>query len=123
MAGRIGCVYEFFLYGTAATRVFGRLFFPDTGNDLDGIIAAFATYAVGFIARPLGGIVFGHIGDKIARKSLLQFSLVLIGVSTFLMGCMSVFGSIAYWAPSMLVPLRFIKGFALAGDRGGTTPM
>src|SRR3546814_18964163 len=71
--------------------VFGRLFFPDTGNELYGIIAAFATYAVGFIARPLGGIVFGHIGDKIGRKSLLQFSLILIGVSTFLMGCLPSF--------------------------------
>lgn len=119
MAGTVVEWYEFFLYGTAATLVFGKLFFPQTGNELDGVIAAFATYAVGFIARPLGGIVFGHIGDRIGRKSLLQFSLVLIGVSTFLMGCLPTFGSIGYAAPALLVLLRFIQGFALGGEWGG----
>lgn len=119
MAGTVVEWYEFFLYGTAATLVFGKLFFPQTGNDLDGVIAAFATYAVGFIARPLGGIVFGHIGDRKGRKSLLQFSLMLIGVSTFLMGCLPTFSSIGYWAPVMLVLLRFVQGFALGGEWGG----
>lgn len=119
MAGTVVEWYEFFLYGTAATLVFGKLFFPQTGNELDGVIAAFATYAVGFIARPLGGIVFGHIGDRIGRKSLLQFSLMLIGVSTFLMGCLPTFHSIGYWAPVLLVLLRFIQGFALGGEWGG----
>ncbi len=119
MAGTVVEWYEFFLYGTAATLVFGKLFFPDTGNELDGIIAAFATYAVGFIARPLGGVIFGHIGDRIGRKALLQFSLVLIGVSTFLMGCLPSFDRIGYWAPALLVLLRFIQGFALGGEWGG----
>jgi len=119
MAGTVVEWYEFFLYGTAATLVFGKLFFPQTGNDLDGIIAAFGTYAVGFIARPLGGVVFGHIGDRIGRKSLLQFSLVLIGVSTFLMGCLPTFDTIGIWAPVLLVLLRFIQGFALGGEWGG----
>ncbi|MBB5706820.1 MFS transporter [Sphingopyxis panaciterrulae] len=119
MAGTVVEWYEFFLYGTAATLVFGQLFFPETGNDLDGIIAAFATYAVGFIARPLGGVVFGHVGDRIGRKSLLQFSLVLIGASTFLMGCLPSFHSIGYWAPALLVLLRFVQGFALGGEWGG----
>ena len=119
MAGTVVEWYEFFLYGTAATLVFGQLFFPQTGNALDGIIAAFATYAVGFIARPLGGVVFGHIGDRIGRKSLLQFSLVLIGISTFLMGCLPSFQTIGYWAPVLLVTLRFIQGFALGGEWGG----
>ena len=119
MAGTVVEWYEFFLYGTAATLVFGKLFFPATGNELDGIIAAFATYAVGFIARPLGGIVFGHVGDKIGRKSLLQLSLVLIGVSTFLMGCLPSFESIGYLAPILLVLLRFIQGFAVGGEWGG----
>jgi MFS family permease len=119
MAGTIVEWYEFFLYGTAATLVFGKLFFPPTGNSLDGIIAAFATYAVGFIARPLGGVVFGHIGDRIGRKSLLQVSLVLIGASTFLMGCLPGYASIGYWAPALLVTLRFIQGFALGGEWGG----
>ncbi len=119
MAGTVVEWYEFFLYGTAATLVFGKLFFPDTGNELDGIIAAFATYAVGFLARPLGGVVFGHFGDRLGRKSLLQFSLLLIGGSTFLMGCLPGFGSIGYWAPALLVFLRFIQGFALGGEWGG----
>jgi MFS family permease len=119
MAGTVVEWYEFFLYGTAATLVFGKLFFPQTGNELDGIIAAFGTYAVGFIARPLGGVVFGHFGDRIGRKSLLQFSLVLIGVSTFLMGCLPGFASIGYWAPALLVALRFVQGFALGGEWGG----
>lgn len=119
MAGTVVEWYEFFLYGTAATLVFGQLFFPQTGNELDGIIAAFATYAVGFIARPLGGVVFGHIGDKVGRKSLLQFSLLLIGASTFLMGCLPSFASIGYLAPILLVTLRFIQGFALGGEWGG----
>lgn len=119
MAGTIVEWYEFFLYGTAATLIFGKLFFPATGNDLDGVIAAFATYAVGFIARPLGGVVFGHIGDRIGRKSLLQFSLMLIGLSTFMMGCLPTFSAIGYWAPALLVALRFIQGFALGGEWGG----
>lgn len=119
MAGTVVEWYEFFLYGTAATLVFGRLFFPQTGNELDGVIAAFATYAVGFLARPLGGVVFGHIGDKIGRKSLLQLSLILIGISTFLMGCLPSFDSIGYLAPILLVVLRFIQGFALGGEWGG----
>ena len=119
MAGTVVEWYEFFLYGTAATLVFGQLFFPQTGNELDGIIAAFATYAVGFIARPLGGVVFGHIGDRVGRKSLLQFSLLLIGASTFLMGCLPNFASIGYLAPILLVTLRFIQGFALGGEWGG----
>ncbi|MGR6964261.1 MFS transporter [Geodermatophilus sp. URMC 61] len=119
MAGTVVEWYEFFLYGTAATLVFGQLFFPDTGNELDGIIAAFATYAVGFIARPLGGIVFGHIGDRIGRKTLLQFSLILIGGATFLMGCLPGYAAIGYWAPILLVTLRFIQGFALGGEWGG----
>jgi MFS family permease len=119
MVGTIVEWYEFFLYGTAATLVFGTLFFPPTGNRLDGIIAAFATYAVGFVARPLGGIVFGHIGDRIGRKSLLQVSLMLIGGSTFLMGCLPGYAVIGYWAPALLVTLRFVQGFALGGEWGG----
>lgn len=119
MAGTIVEWYEFFLYGTAATLIFGKLFFPPTGNELDGVIAAFATYAVGFIARPLGGIMFGHIGDRMGRKSLLQFSLMLIGCSTFLMGCLPTFLTIGYWAPILLVALRFVQGFALGGEWGG----
>ena len=122
-ASTVGTViewYEFFLYGSiAATGIFGTLFFPNSDNPLDGIIAAFATYAIGFIARPLGGLVFGHYGDKFGRKRLLQISLILVGISTFLMGCLPGFATVGYLAPIMLVALRFIQGFAVGGEWGG----
>ncbi|MFJ5956114.1 MFS transporter [Paenarthrobacter sp. NPDC092416] len=119
MVGTVVEWYEFFLYATAATLVFGKYFFPSTGNELDGIIQAFITYAVGFVARPLGGIVFGQIGDKLGRKPTLQLTIVIVGVSTFLMGCLPGFADLGYWAPAMLVALRFIQGFALGGEWGG----
>ncbi|NTY59534.1 MFS transporter [Mycolicibacterium sphagni] len=119
MAGTVVEWYEFFLYGTAATLVFNKIFFAKGTSDLDAILAAFITYAVGFAARPLGGIVFGHFGDKYGRKRLLQFSLVLVGASTFLMGCLPTFGQIGYWAPTFLVVLRFLQGFAVGGEWGG----
>jgi MFS family permease len=119
MAGTVVEWYEFFLYGTAATIVFSKVFFGQSGGDLDAIFAAFVTYAVGFVARPLGGVVFGHFGDKFGRKTLLQFSLLLVGSATFLMGCLPTFAQIGYWAPTMLVVLRFIQGFAVGGEWGG----
>ena len=119
MAGTVVEWYEFFLYASAATLVFGKLFFPNSGTELDGIIAAFVTYAVGFVARPIGGIVFGHFGDKFGRKQLLQLSIILVGVSTFAMGCLPTFQQIGYWAPALLVFLRFVQGFAVGGEWGG----
>ncbi|MEV0104956.1 MFS transporter [Nocardia sp. NPDC050799] len=119
MAGTVVEWYEFFLYGTAATLVFSKVFFAEGTSDLDAILAAFVTYAVGFVARPLGGVVFGHYGDKYGRKKLLQFSLILVGAATFLMGCLPTFGQIGYWAPALLVALRFIQGFAVGGEWGG----
>lgn len=119
MAGTVVEWYEFFLYGTAATLVFGKVFFAKGGNDLDAIFAAFVTYAVGFAARPLGGIVFGQLGDRHGRKKLLQLSLLLVGISTFLMGCLPTFAQIGYWAPALLVTLRFVQGFAVGGEWGG----
>jgi len=119
MAGTTVEWYEFFLYAAASTLVFGPLFFPAAGSQLDGIIAAFITYAVGFLARPIGGIVFGHFGDKYGRKRLLQLSLIMVGAATFLMGCLPVFGQIGYWAPALLVILRFVQGFAVGGEWGG----
>ncbi|MHA7210919.1 MFS transporter [Arthrobacter sp. MDT1-65] len=119
MVGTVVEWYEFFLYATAASLVFGTFFFPNAGSELDGIIAAFLTYAVGFVARPLGGIVFGQIGDKLGRKHTLQLTIILVGVATFLMGCLPGFDSIGYWAPALLVILRFIQGFAVGGEWGG----
>ncbi|MCU1425995.1 MAG: transporter [Microbacteriaceae bacterium] len=119
MVGTVVEWYEFFLYATAASLVFGTVFFPNAGSQLDGIIAAFLTYAVGFIARPLGGIVFGQIGDKLGRKHTLQVTIVLVGVATFLMGCLPGFNTIGYWAPALLVVLRFVQGFAVGGEWGG----
>jgi MFS family permease len=119
MAGTVVEWYEFFLYAAAATLVFGHMFFPNAGSDLDGIIAAFVTYAVGFMARPIGGIVFGHFGDKYGRKKLLQLSIILVGVATFLMGCLPSFDQVGYWAPAALVFLRFAQGFAVGGEWGG----
>ncbi|WP_336331451.1 fosfomycin efflux MFS transporter AbaF [Pseudomonas putida] len=119
MAGAVAEWYEFFLYGTASALVFGQLFFKQTGSAVDGIIAAFALYAVGFLARPIGGLVFGHYGDKIGRKHLLQISLVVVGITTFLMGCLPGFEKIGYAAPILLVLLRLIQGFAFGGEWGG----
>lgn len=119
MAGTVAEWYEFFIYGTAATLVFGTLYFPKSDNPLDGIIAAFATYAIGFLARPIGGLVFGHFGDRVGRKKLLQISLLMVGAATFLMGCIPSFDSWGYWAPATLIALRFIQGFAVGGEWGG----
>ncbi len=119
MVGTIVEWYEFFLYATAASLVFGKFFFPNAGSELDGIIAAFLTYAVGFIARPLGGIVFGQIGDRLGRKHTLQVTIILVGAATFLMGCLPGYNNIGYWAPALLVILRFIQGFAVGGEWGG----
>src|SRR6476660_8858316 len=119
MAGTVVEWYEFFLYGTAATIVFNKVFFSETTSELNAIFLAFATYAVVFIARPVGGVVFGHYGDKYGRKKLLQFSLLLVGAATFLMGCLPTFGQVGYWAPALLVGLRFLQGFAVGGEWGG----
>jgi MFS family permease len=119
MAGTVVEWYEFFLYGTAVTLVFSKLFFAQGANELDAIFAGFLTYAVGFLARPLGGLVFGHFGDRYGRKKLLQFSLLLVGAVTFLMGCLPTFAQIGYWAPALLVVLRFLQGFAVGGEWGG----
>lgn len=119
MAGTVVEWYEFFLYASAATLVFNKILFPPADDPLTPILLAFATYSVGFIARPIGGIVFGHFGDKLGRKRLLQVSIVLVGVSTFLMGCLPTYGAIGALAPVLLVILRFAQGFAVGGEWGG----
>jgi metabolite-proton symporter len=110
--------YDFFLYGAAAALVFNKLFFPSF-DPLVGTLLAFATYAVGFVARPVGGIVFGHFGDRIGRKKLLMWSLVLMGIATMLIGLMPGYARIGVWAPIGLIVLRVFQGFAVGGEWGG----
>ncbi|WP_182360500.1 MFS transporter [Tomitella gaofuii] len=119
MAGTVVEWYEFFLYGMAAALVFGDVFFHSSGNKLDGVIAALLTYAIGFVARPIGGVIFGHYGDKLGRKRLLQISLLMIGVSTFLIGAIPSYAAIGIAAPLLLVVMRFIQGIAIGGEWGG----
>ncbi|WP_225997561.1 MFS transporter [Myceligenerans pegani] len=119
MAGTVVEWYDFFLYSTASALVFAKALLPATDNVYDGIIAAFVTYAVGFAARPLGGIVFGHLGDKLGRKHTLQLTIMLIGAATVLMGCLPTYGQIGVAAPILLVLLRFVQGLALGGEWGG----
>lgn len=114
--------YDFFLYGTASALVFNKLFFPSL-DPLTGTMAAFATYAVGFFARPVGGVVFGHFGDKIGRKSMLVTTLMLMGVATILIGLLPTYEQIGIWAPLLLVALRFIQGFGVGGEWGGAVLM
>jgi metabolite-proton symporter len=114
--------YDFFIFGTASALVFGRLFFP-TFSELAGTLAAFATFAVGFVARPVGGLVFGHIGDRIGRKTTLVVTLTMMGVATFLMGLMPTYEVIGVWAPILMVVLRFAQGLAVGGEWGGAVLM
>jgi metabolite-proton symporter len=114
--------YDFFIYGTAAALVFNQLFFP-TFEPLVGTLLAFTTFAVGFVARPLGGIVFGHYGDKIGRKNVLVATLLLMGIATFLIGLMPTYAVIGVWAPILLVLLRFLQGLGLGGEWGGAVLM
>ena len=114
--------YDFFLYGTAAALVFNKLFFPKS-DPLTGAMLAFATYALGFVARPVGGLVFGHFGDRIGRKRLLMFSLILMGVSSTLIGVLPTYAQVGAAAPVLLTALRLAQGFAVGGEWGGAVLM
>ena len=114
--------YDFFIYGTAAALVFNKLFFPSF-EPLVGTLLAFATYAVGFVARPLGGVVFGHYGDKLGRKNVLVVTLLMMGLATFAIGLMPTYAAIGLWAPVLLVALRFVQGLGLGGEWGGAVLM
>ncbi|MBO0782538.1 MAG: MHS family MFS transporter [Ktedonobacteraceae bacterium] len=111
--------YDFFLYGAAATVVLGPLFFSPKLSPVAATLSAFATFAVGFLARPVGGIVFGHYGDKLGRKTMLVLTLMIMGISTFLVGCLPPYSVAGVWAPILLVILRFAQGFAVGGEWGG----
>lgn len=114
--------YDFFLYGTAAALVFNELFFPGSSPAI-GTLAAFGTFAVGFAARPLGGVVFGHFGDRVGRKSMLVISLLIMGIATFLIGLLPTHASIGILAPILLVVLRFAQGIGVGGEWGGAVLM
>lgn len=114
--------YDFFIFGTAAGLVFGPLFFPSENPTL-GTIASFAAFGIGFFARPLGGIVFGHYGDLVGRKITLIWTLLIVGISTFLIGLLPTYDQIGIAAPIMLVLLRLIQGFGLGGEYGGAALM
>jgi MFS family permease len=110
--------YDFFLYATAAGLVFNKLFFPNASS-LVGTLLAFATFAVGFVMRPIGGVVFGHIGDRIGRKRSLALTMLIMGIATALIGVLPGAAQIGVWAPVLLLVLRMLQGFALGGEWGG----
>jgi metabolite-proton symporter len=110
--------YDFFIYGMAAALVFGDLFFPKLDPAV-GTLAAFATFGVGFFARPFGGMVFGHLGDRIGRKPVLIITLMLVGIGTFLIGLLPTYDTAGLWAPAMLVTLRLVQGFGAGAEYGG----
>ncbi|HJP50501.1 MAG TPA: MFS transporter [Pseudomonadales bacterium] len=111
--------YDFFIFGTAAALVFPTAFFPNDMPEFVGLIASFSTFAVGFFARPVGGIFFGHFGDRVGRKAALVTALMLMGVATMLIGCLPTYALIGPAAPLILILLRFAQGLAVGGQWGG----
>ncbi len=124
-ASSIGTIiewYDFLIYGMAAALVFNKLFFPNV-SPVIGTLAALGTYAVGFFARPLGGAIFGHFGDRVGRKSMLLLTMFIMGIGTVLIGCLPTYEHIGIWAPVLLIVLRFIQGVGLGGEWGGAALM
>lgn len=114
--------YDFLIYGAATALIFNKLFFP-VGDPALATIAAFGTYAVGFLARPLGAAIFGHYGDRIGRKAMLAMTIVIMGLGTFLIGLLPTYQQIGIAAPILLVVLRFLQGIGLGGEWGGAVLM
>ncbi|SHN47034.1 MFS transporter [Cryptosporangium aurantiacum] len=114
--------YDFFIYGTAAALVFNKVFFPDS-DPATGTLLALATFGVGYAARPIGAFILGHIGDKFGRKRVLVFTLMLMGVSTFLVGCLPTYDQVGVLAPTLLVLLRLAQGFSAAGEQASANSM
>ncbi len=117
-AGAVVDWYDFLLYGITAALVFNREFFPQVSPAM-GTLAAFATFGVGFLFRPLGGVIFGHFGDRLGRKRMLMLTVWMMGIATALIGILPSFSAIGWWAPVLLVTLRAIQGFAVGGEWGG----
>jgi MFS family permease len=125
LASWIGSVleyYDFFIYGTAAALVFGQIFFPES-SPAAGTLLSFATYGVGYVARPIGAFFMGHLGDRHGRKRVLLLTVTLMGVSTFLVGCLPTYNSIGLWAPALLVCLRLLQGFSASGEQAGANSL
>ncbi|UZN49577.1 MHS family MFS transporter [Cupriavidus cauae] len=125
MASVIGATiewYDFFLYGVVAGIVFNKLYFP-AGDPVVATMLAYTTFAVGFVTRPLGGVIFGHFGDRVGRKSMLVITLMIMGISTFLIGLVPTYDSIGLWAPILLLLLRVLQGIGLGGEWGGAVLM
>src|SRR5699024_2548128 len=114
--------YDYFLFGTAAVLIFNHQFFPDL-DPLAATLASLSTFAVAFVARPLGGIVFGHFGDRASRKTMLVWSLLGMGTATFAIGLLPNYATIGVWAPILLVLLRVVQGIAVGGEWGGAVLM
>jgi MFS family permease len=121
LASSVGSVleyYDFFIYGTASALVFGKVFFPDS-DPATGTLLSFATYGVGYVARPIGAFFMGHLGDRYGRKRVLVLTVLMMGVSTFLVGCLPTYDDIGLWAPALLVALRLMQGFSASGEQSG----
>jgi MFS family permease len=121
LASSVGSVleyYDFFIYGTASALVFGKVFFPDS-DPATGTLLSFATYGVGYVARPIGAFFMGHLGDRYGRKRVLVLTILMMGLSTFLVGCLPTYNSIGLWAPALLVLLRLMQGFSASGEQSG----
>ncbi|HEY4959139.1 MAG TPA: MFS transporter, partial [Caldimonas sp.] len=114
--------YDFFIYGTAAALVFGKIFFPSIDPKL-GTVAAFATFGVGYVTRPIGAFFMGHIGDKFGRKRVLTMTILLMGASTFAIGLLPTYNQVGIAAPIMLVVLRLLQGLSAAGEQAGANSM
>src|SRR4051794_25733550 len=112
--------YDFFLYGTAAALVFPKLFFPEAGSPLMGLIESFSTIFVGFLSRPIGAAIFGHFGDRIRPKAMLVTTLLIMGAATFLIGCLPSYASWGSMAAVALIGLRFLQGLGVGGEWGGS---
>jgi MFS family permease len=125
LASLVGSVveyYDFFIYGVAAALVFPKVFFPDSDPKV-ATVASFATFGVGYVARPVGAVVLGHYGDRIGRKNVLVFTLVMMGASTIAVGLIPGYDTIGIWAPILLVVMRLLQGFSAGGEQAGATAM
>ena len=114
--------YDFFIYGTAASLMFGQIMFP-RGNPTAALLASLATFGVGYVARPIGSFFMGYIGDRVGRKALMMLTLLMMGIGTFLIGCLPTYDQIGMAAPVLLVVLRLVQGFSAAGEQAGANSL